>query len=542
MDLTVQNVYGLLIRSKLLGLDECREMFARWNNEAKENAQNLALFAKWVVANRYLTDYQASLLARGHAEGFYLNGYKILDRLGKGRMAGVYKAQHETGPVVAIKVLPPSKAKDRALLARFQREARVAVKLKHPNIVRTFQVGGTQQGDSRERLYYLVMEFLEGETLDDVIQRRKQFLPGEAVRIIYQALLGLQHLHEQGLVHRDIKPSNLMLAYPPGAPQQNDTLRATVKILDMGLARTLSDEVIPDPDRKDQMHLTSEGIVLGTPDYMAPEQARDARHADIRADIYSLGCVLYHLLDGKPPFPDTNIISQMIRHATEQPKPLKASNPAVPDGLQQIINWMLAKDPAQRYPTPERAAQAMQMFLAAGAESLTPEADPKMKKYLTYLEIDTAESEKKAKETPAATANPAGGTATQGKTKGTEKHRTADPQRKAAAMSKRERKRARKSAAALNLPSDRAKSPPAAKPVATAVPAGFDVELVAAPGSAAEAVPAGKTLSLPLTRRDLAMFLFGVGTVVIGVLITVGIMASLGMFSKQESNPEDGEG
>src|SRR5436309_3616845 len=173
MDLTVQNVYGLLIRSKLLGLDECRDMFARWNQEAKDNAKNLGMFAKWIVANRYLTEYQATLLARGHAEGFFLNGYKILDRLGKGRMAGVYKAQHETGPVVAIKVLPPSKSKDPALLARFQREARVAVKLKHPNIVRAFQVGEGQQGESREKLYYLVMEFIDGETLEDVLQRRK---------------------------------------------------------------------------------------------------------------------------------------------------------------------------------------------------------------------------------------------------------------------------------------------------------------------------------------------------------------------------------
>ena len=121
MDLTVQNVYGLLIRSKLLSLDECKEMFARWNTEAKENAGNLALFAKWIVARGYLTEYQAALLARGHADGFYLGGYKVLDRLGKGRMAGVYRAQHDTGPVVAIKVLPPSKARDRQMRGRFQR-------------------------------------------------------------------------------------------------------------------------------------------------------------------------------------------------------------------------------------------------------------------------------------------------------------------------------------------------------------------------------------------------------------------------------------
>src|SRR5262245_39027199 len=364
MDLTVQNVYGLLIRSKLLSLDECKDMYARWNQEAKENATNLGMFAKWVVSNKYLTEYQAAVLARGHAEGFYLNGYKILDRLGKGRMAGVYKAQHDTGPIVAIKVLPPSKARDAALFARFQREARLALKLKHSNIVRTFQVGEAQQPGSPDKLHYLVMEYIDGETLDDVLQRRRQFLPGEAVRLVYEALLGLQHLQDKGLVHRDLKPANLMLAYVPGTTP-GDTLRATVKILDMGLARALSDEALPDPERVEQPHLTGEGILLGTPDYMAPEQARDARTADIRADIYSLGCGLYHLPDGKPPFPDTNIISQMIRHATEPPRPLKEVNPAVADALQQIVNRMLAKDPAQRYPTPDKAAQALQTFLAA---------------------------------------------------------------------------------------------------------------------------------------------------------------------------------
>src|SRR5215468_9956571 len=140
MELTVQNVYGLLLRSKLLSFDEAKTMYARWQQEAKDAANNLAKFASWMVANKFLTEYQAQLLARGHAEGFFLNEYKILDRLGKGRMAGVYKAVHELGQVVAIKVLPPSKAKDPSLLARFQREARLACKLRHPNTVRAFQV------------------------------------------------------------------------------------------------------------------------------------------------------------------------------------------------------------------------------------------------------------------------------------------------------------------------------------------------------------------------------------------------------------------
>jgi eukaryotic-like serine/threonine-protein kinase len=168
----------------------------------------------------------------------------------------------------------------------------------------------------------------------------------------------------------------------------DSTLRATVKILDIGLGRTLFEEGMS--GEPGDVALTTEGVLLGTPDYMSPEQARDPRHSDIRADIYSLGCVLYHLLAGQPPFPDTNIISQMIRHATEPAKPLKTFNPAVPDGLQQIVNWMMAKDAAQRYPTPERAAGALQVFLVAGNEQLAaPESDPRMRPYLTWLEVES---------------------------------------------------------------------------------------------------------------------------------------------------------
>ncbi len=386
MELTVQNMYGLLIRSKLLSLDEARAAFARWQEVAGEGSGNVSAFALWLVGNRYLTDYQATLLARGHADGFFLGDYKILDRLGQGRMAGVFKGQHPLGQVVAIKVLPPSKARDPNLLGRFQREARLLLQLKHPNVVRAFQVGQAEQL-SGEVLHYLVMEYLEGETLDEVIKRRGRMAPAEAVRLIYQALQGLQHIHAHGLVHRDIKPANLMLVGSSG----DSTQRATLKILDLGLGRAMFDAALSELDDG----LTGEGVLLGTPDYMAPEQARDARGIDIRADVYSLGCVLYQLLAGQLPFPDTNLINQMIRHATEQARPLTELNPAVPEGLQQIVNWMMAKDPNQRYPTPERAAQALQVFLAAGAsESLVaPEADPRMRPYLTWLEGHGEKSE-----------------------------------------------------------------------------------------------------------------------------------------------------
>jgi serine/threonine protein kinase len=399
MEFTVENVCGLLIRSKLLSPDEVRAMYQRWQAEVKDakDAANLGQFSKWLTANRYLTEYQVALISRGHADDFFLNQYKILDRLGQGRMAGVYKAVHQLGQVVAIKVLPPSKAKDPRVLARFQREARLAMRLKHPNVVRSFQVG---QANS---LNYLVMEYLEGETLDEVLQRRRQLPPAEAVRLIHQALQGLQHIHEQGLVHRDLKPSNLMLV-PAGAGGPQDSIgRATVKILDIGLGRVFFDESSPavPGDAPENMQLTAEGVLLGTPDYLSPEQARDPRNIDIRSDIYSLGCVLYHTVAGQPLFPDTNIISQMVRHATETPRPLKEFNPAVPDGLQQILNWMLAKDPAQRYPTPERAAQALQVFLIAGNEQPRGiEAEPQMRKFLTWLETGNGE------DSPAAPAAP----------------------------------------------------------------------------------------------------------------------------------------
>jgi serine/threonine protein kinase len=380
MEYTVENVCGLLIRSKLLSSDEVKAIYQRWLEEAKDGASDLGRFSKWLSANRHVTEYQASLLTRGHADDFFLGQYKILDRLGQGRMAGVYKAVHQLGQLVAIKVLPPSRAKATNVLARFQREARLAMRLKHPNVVRAFQVG------EAKGLHYLVMEYLEGETLDEVLHHRRQLTPAEAVHLVHQALTGLQHIHEQGLVHRDLKPSNLMLVGGAG----DSLLKATVKILDIGLGRVLFDESSPAaPAGPNNKQLTAEGVLLGTPDYLAPEQARDPRTADIRADIYSLGCVLYHALAGQSPFPDTNIITQMVRHATEEPRPLRELNPAVPDGLQQIVNWMMAKDPAQRYPTPERAAQALHVFLMAGDAPARPlEAEPEMRKYLTWLETD----------------------------------------------------------------------------------------------------------------------------------------------------------
>jgi serine/threonine protein kinase len=485
MELSVQNVYGLLIRSRLLSLDDAKRMYDRWMSEAK-NAADVGSFAKWMVAHHYLTDYQAALLARGHADNFYLGPYKVLDRIGKGRMAGVYKALHPLGQAVAIKVLPPSKAKEPRVLRRFQREARMGQKLKHPNVVRTFEVGESNG------LHYLVMECLEGETLDEVLERRGKLPPAEAVRVIHQALAGLQHIHEQGLVHRDLKPGNLMLVPGRVASQPDTTLRAVVKIVDVGLARPLRVEKFG--EGLHETELTSEGTLLGTPNYMAPEQARDPRTADIRADIYSLGCVLYHALTGQTPFPDTNFITQMIRHATEPPRPLKDLNPAVPDGLQQIVSGMLAKEPAQRYPTPGRAAQALQVFLVAGSEPAPAEHDPKMRSYLTWLETE-GDGRRAAKAIKPA--SPPGTPAAEGAAAV-----SAPATRRRARRQKRERVKT-----AIGLP---------AQPPPVAAGKEFDVELVPLPTASAghaKHEPAG------LGRRDFVAFGLGAGSVLLAILV-----------------------
>jgi serine/threonine protein kinase len=264
-------------------------------------------------------------------------------------MAGVYEAVHPQGLAVAIKVLPPARVADATALARFQREARLAMRLRHPNVIRTFEAG------EHHGTHFLVMELLQGETLKDVLLRRGRLPVVEGVRLLYQTLLGLQHIHEQGMVHRDLEPANLMLL--PGAADEGDTTRnSTVKILDIGLGRALFDDGAGG-------NLTSTGDQLGTPLYCAPEQTRDARQADIRSDIYSLGCVLYHTLAGNPPFEDKGPVRLMLSHANEPPPRLARLNLGEPPGLQEVLDCMLAKDPALRFPTPGQAAQELRRFL-----------------------------------------------------------------------------------------------------------------------------------------------------------------------------------
>ncbi len=378
---TVTDYCAALGKSKLLGEDEVPGIRQAWETETSGTDADVEGFRKFLVKKQYLTDYQAALIQRGRSEGFYIGGYVILDRIGSGQTAGVYKAVHASGQVVALKVLPSSKSRDSHALNRFQREGRLLTQLDHPNVVRAFQLG--QTGGA----HFIVMEHLDGETLDEVLTRRKKLPAPEAVRIVSHALLGLQHLADKRMVHRDLKPANLMVAPTAGIPasKTDTTLDDTIKILDIGLGREMFDE---DSPATQDLQLTGEGALLGTPDYLAPEQARDARSADVRADIYSLGCVLFHLIAGRPPFQDKNVMAQMVKHATEKPPSLAELVPGTWAGLSAAVGKLLEKKPGDRPQTPKDAADSLKAFLPVKAA--TAVKVPVLPAYQQWLESESA--------------------------------------------------------------------------------------------------------------------------------------------------------
>ncbi len=272
--------------------------------------------------------------------------FRILKELGRGGMGVVYQAEHRImEKIVALKVISRTLLSHPEALERFHREVRAAAKLEHPHIVRALDA------DSAGELHLLVMEFIEGVSLFQTVQQKGALPVTHACHYVRQAALGLQYAHEQGMVHRDIKPHNLML-----------TPRGQVKILDFGLARLASEQ-------KGEGGLTRSGDFMGTPEYVAPEQATDASQADIRADIYSLGCTLYFLLTGRPPFQEGQAIQTILAHLQKEPPPLSQLRSDLPAELWPVAARMLAKDPAQRYQTPLEVAEALASFCKAGPRS-----------------------------------------------------------------------------------------------------------------------------------------------------------------------------
>ena len=305
-----------------------------------------------LLADRLLTPFQADRLAAGKYKGFVLGGYVILDKLGAGGMGQVFLAEHTTmRRLVAVKVLSTPAQEDAVAFERFVREARAAAAVNHPNIVRVFDLN--RDG----RLHYLVMEFVDGLTLGTLVEKSGPVAVGAAAGYARQVALGLQHAFDRGLVHRDVKPSNVMV-----------DRHGTARLLDLGLVRFESES-----DSK----LTSQaggGTILGTADFLAPEQAVDSSSVDIRADIYGLGATLYFLLAGHPLFPTGKTAQKLMWQQWREPTPVGELRPGVPAGLAGVVHRALAKRPADRWPTPQALADALEPFAEPAAPS--PELVP----------------------------------------------------------------------------------------------------------------------------------------------------------------------
>ncbi len=310
----------------------------RLNGELPTSTKRLA---KVFTNNHLLTDWHVEKLLNGKYRGFFLGSYKLLGHIGTGGMSSVYLAEHiRMGDKRAIKVLPKSRVNDATYLARFQLEAKAIASLNHPNIVLAHDI------DNEGDVHYIVMEYVDGLDLHQLVKRDGPFDFSTAADVIAQAARGLQHAHSKGIVHRDVKPANVLI--------DRD---GRVRILDMGLAlvATRGDE---------SMTVANNENVLGTADYLAPEQAINSHRVDQRADIYGLGCTMYYLIAGKPPFGDGTLAQRIAKHQTEMPTPLRQVRPDCPGELEGICVKMMQKQPEYRYQSAGDVAEALEKYVA----------------------------------------------------------------------------------------------------------------------------------------------------------------------------------
>jgi len=347
---TIAAFLDVVRKSGLIDDARLEEAVAAWPDHAAALPGELV---QVLIDQNLLTPWQADQLRKGRHKGFMLGKYRLLKLLGAGGMSSVYLAENTTlRGKVAIKVLPRKFTDQTSYLARFEREAQIAWRLSHPNIVRAFDL--EQAGN----IHYIPMEYVDGIDLHAKVKQDGPLSVEQAVDYVRQAALGLQHAHEEGLVHRDIKPANLILE------KKGSERKEVVKILDLGLASAKSDEGSLTEEHNEK--------VLGTADYLAPEQAKNSHGADARSDIYALGCTLYYLLVAAPPFP-SGTLSERIRAHTQTPPPnLLEKRPDVPPAIADLYFRMMAKNPQAR---PQSAVEIAEQ-LAAWLKTTPSGADP----------------------------------------------------------------------------------------------------------------------------------------------------------------------
>lgn len=302
------------------------------NDAGQDNSGSQSQFARSSIWNRLFPptiDDPDSQTEIPNPAGMELEHFVIRERIGRGGMGAVFRAiDTRLDRVVALKVLSPGQSRDAGSVKRFQNEAKAAARLDHENISRVFYIGEAQG------LNFIAFEYVKGTNVRDLIQSRGILPAAEAVNYALQIASALKHINKAGVIHRDIKPSNIIIT--PGG---------RAKLVDLGLARKESDNASAD--------LTSAGTTLGTFDYISPEQAKDPRNVDVRSDIYSLGCTLYHMLTGEPPYGEGTVLQKLLDHSGKNVPDPAVINKQLPRELSQIVQKMMASESEDRYQTPE---------------------------------------------------------------------------------------------------------------------------------------------------------------------------------------------
>ncbi len=333
------------------GLLDRKQLDAALASAPPATRDNAPALADHLVRSGRLSRYQAQKLLKGVFLGLLMGPYQVLAPIGKGGMGVVYLARDQrSGQLVALKVLSPGKAEGR-MLARFRREMEISRKVHHPNIAVTYDSG------EYHGAHFIAMEYIPGKTLFRLVTAEGPLRTARAARLFAEIASGLHHAHERGLVHRDLKPSNIMV-----------TPHDHAKVLDLGLAIIQGEEVC------DPAIVGGRSYIVGSMDYIAPEQTTDAVKVDRRADVYGLGCCLYYAASGKPPFPGGTNADKIHCHRTQEPVPLLHLNASLPLPFVQIARRMTAKDPAQRYPTARAVEEDLRAW--AAGETVQPLDNP----------------------------------------------------------------------------------------------------------------------------------------------------------------------
>jgi serine/threonine protein kinase len=325
-----------VLRSQLLRLDELQAVLRALPPPDRDDPQTLA---NHLVRTGKLTRFQANKILRGVSQGMVIGPFRVLSPLGRGGMGTVFLVRDvRNHRLAALKILPPRLAREPRMRARFQREMEMCRKVSHPNIAEAYDVG------EYRGVHFIAMEFIPGRTLSKLVAGEGRLDVARAARLFADVAEALNHAHAQGLIHRDLKPSNILV-----------TPRDVAKVVDLGLA------LMHGETGEDAMVIGGKGYIVGTMDYIAPEQTTDAARVGPRSDLYSMGCALYFALAGQPPFPGGSSKEKVLRHRVEMPMPLLKLRPGLPSGFVTLVERLMSKDPEGR---PANAAEAAEELRA----------------------------------------------------------------------------------------------------------------------------------------------------------------------------------